>query len=195
MKFTYNFSDLLFCNVYKLCQFLKKKSGFFLDFNKLFMAFLYFCRPAVSSSTRSLIGVFGSSLSNSFSSWKKNGIFNHTFNKTCNINHSAVRVWNELFIAFVKAFWCFIHKIFYASQFYLFILVLETFYSYATSAIFVFFNIFLQYLTRWMSYFARLVFEVKILKELDLFKINLTLKFSEKHFMKFAVESHITYQI
>ena len=46
-----------------------------------------------------------------------------------------------------------------------------------------------------MSYFARLVFEVKILKELDLFKINLTLKFSEKHFMKFVVESHITYQI
>jgi hypothetical protein len=63
-----NFSDLLFCNVYKLCQFLKKKSGFFLDFNKLFMAFLYFCRPAVSSSTRSLIGVFGSTkaMNNSF---------------------------------------------------------------------------------------------------------------------------------
>lgn len=93
LKFTYNFSDLLFCNVYKLCQFLKKKSGFFLDFNKLVMAFLYSCRPAVSSSTRSLIGVFGSSLSNSFSSWKKNGIFNHTFNKTCNINHSAVKEW------------------------------------------------------------------------------------------------------
>ena len=46
-----------------------------------------------------------------------------------------------------------------------------------------------------MSYIARLVFEVNILKELDLFKINLKLKFSEKPFMKFAVESHITYQI
>jgi len=44
-----------------------------------------------------------------------------------------------------------------------------------------------------MSYFARLVFEVKILKEL--LKINLTFKISEKPFMKFAVESHITYQI